>query len=233
MDTKLEIQRLRHRVQELEQENAELRARLAAFDASSPAQGKDNGATSSKTQRPANTASASNTGASATDLPASARNAPSAPLCRADTASVTRASPPAEKIRLFRSLFRGRGDVYALRWHSEKTQGTTVPHRMEEIRQYILAHYTENDLTAASVAATFQMSGSYLSRAFKDSTGTNILDYIQRLRVDAAKELLRTESVKNTAQKVGFWDTQGLVRAFKKHEGMTPSEFKRVHEDDM
>lgn len=115
----------------------------------------------------------------------------------------------------------------------KKTQGTTVPHRMEEIRQYILAHYTENDLTAASMAATFQMSGSYLSRAFKDSTGTNILDYIQRLRVDAAKELLRTESVKNTAQKVGFWDTQGLVRAFKKHEGMTPSEFKRVHEDDM
>lgn len=115
----------------------------------------------------------------------------------------------------------------------KKMQGTTIPQRMEEIRQYILAHYTENDLTAASVAATFQMIGSYLSRAFKDSTGTNILDYIQRLRVDAAKELLRTESVKNTAQKVSFWDTQGLVRAFKKHEGMTPSEFKRVHEDDM
>lgn len=122
MDTKLEIQRLRHRVQELEQENAELRARLATFDPSGPAPGKDNGATSSKTQRPANTASASNTGASATDLSTSACNAPSAPFCQADTASVTRASPPAEKIRLFRSLFRGRADVYALRWHSEKTQ---------------------------------------------------------------------------------------------------------------
>ena len=122
MDTKLEIQRLQHRVQELERENAVLRARLAAFDASGPASGKDNGATSSKTQRPANTASASNTGASATDLPASACNAPSAPLCQADTASVTRASSPAEKIRLFRSLFRGRADAYALRWHSEKTQ---------------------------------------------------------------------------------------------------------------
>lgn len=48
MDTKLEIQRLRHRVQELEQENAELRARLATFDPSGPAPGKDNGATSSK-----------------------------------------------------------------------------------------------------------------------------------------------------------------------------------------
>lgn len=122
MDTKLEILRLRHRVQKLEQENAELRARLAAFDASGPAPGKDNGATSSKTQRSANTASASSTGASATDVPASARNAPSVPPCPTDSAPVTRLSSPSEKIRLFRSLFRGRADVYALRWHSEKTQ---------------------------------------------------------------------------------------------------------------
>ena len=122
MDTKLEILRLRHRVQKLEQENAELRARLAAFDASGPAPGKDNGATSSKTQRSANTASASSTGASATDVPASARNAPSVPPCPTDSAPVTRLSSPSEKIRLFRSLFRDRADVYALRWHSEKTQ---------------------------------------------------------------------------------------------------------------
>ena len=74
------------------------------------------------------------------------------------------------------------------------------------------------------------MSSSYLSRAFKEYTGSNILEYIQRLRVNTAKELLRTESVKTTAQRVGFWDTQGLVRAFKKHEGMTPSEFKHIRE---
>lgn len=100
--------------------------------------------------------------------------------------------------------------------------------RMEEIKRYILDHYTENELTAASIAAEFQMSGSYLSRAFKECMGSNILDYIQRLRVDAAKPLLRTGSVREAAQQVGFWDTQGLVRAFKKHEGMTPSEYKRV-----
>lgn len=111
----------------------------------------------------------------------------------------------------------------------KKSRVAAGPNRMEEVKQYILLHYKENDLTAASVAATFQMSGSYLSRAFKDYTGTNILDYIQRLRVDAAKDLLRTESVKAAAQQVGFWDTQGLVRAFKKHEGTTPSEYKRLH----
>lgn len=36
-------------------------------------------------------------------------------------ASVTMKSTPSEKIDLFRSLFRGREDVYALRWHNQKT----------------------------------------------------------------------------------------------------------------
>ena len=37
------------------------------------------------------------------------------------------------------------------------------------------------------------------------------------------------ELVKRRVQSVGFWDTQGLVRAFKKHEGVTPSEYKHIH----
>lgn len=114
----------------------------------------------------------------------------------------------------------------------KKAENSTaaVPSKMEEVKQYILEHYTENELTASSIAAEFQMSGSYLSRAFKEHTGTNILDYIQKLRVEKAKTLLATESVKVVAQQVGFWDTQGLVRAFKKHEGVTPSEFRKLRE---
>lgn len=115
----------------------------------------------------------------------------------------------------------------------KKTQDMTSASssRMEEVKQYILQHYTENELTAAAIAAEFRMSNSYLSRAFKEYTGSNILDYIQRLRVDKAKQLLQTESVRSAAQQVGFWDTQGLVRAFKKHEGVTPSEYKHMHEN--
>lgn len=105
----------------------------------------------------------------------------------------------------------------------KKLQETKIPalSRMEEIKQYILQHSTENPLTATSIAAHFQMSNSYLSRAFKEHTGVNILEYIQRLRVEAAKPLLLKESVKTVAQKVGFWDAQGLTCAFKKYEGIS------------
>ena len=63
----------------------------------------------------------------------------------------------------------------------KKLQETKIPalSRMEEIKQYILQHSTENSLTATSIAAHFQMSNSYLSRAFKEHTGVNILEYIQ------------------------------------------------------
>ena len=114
----------------------------------------------------------------------------------------------------------------------KKMQETKIPalSRMEEIKQYILLHSSENSLTATSIAAHFQMSNSYLSRAFKEHTGVNILEYIQRLRVEAAKPLLLQESVKSVAQKVGFWDAQGLTRAFKKYEGISPNEYKRMIE---
>jgi AraC-like DNA-binding protein len=52
------------------------------------------------------------------------------------------------------------------------------------------------------------------------------LEYIQSLRVQKAKERLATESVKDIAKPVGFWDAQALIRVFKKYEGITPGQYK-------
>lgn len=99
---------------------------------------------------------------------------------------------------------------------------------MEDIRQYLLEHYTETGLNVTSVAEHFGISISYLSRSFKEIYGVNLLEYLQRLRVDAAKKLLLNNSIKAVAPQVGFWDTQGLVRAFKKYEGVGPGEYKKM-----
>lgn len=120
MDAGLEIRRLQRRVQELEQENAELRAQLAAFGLSSSAQGKAGDTVLSAAQMPSNTAATLDAPAPNTVTPS--HNRQSIPPARSAPLSVVRTSSPAEKIRFFRSLFRGRTDVYALRWHSEKTQ---------------------------------------------------------------------------------------------------------------
>lgn len=120
MDAELEIRRLQRRVQELEQENAELRAQLAAFGLSSSAQGKAGDTVFSAAQMPSNTAATLDAPAPNTVTPS--HNRQSIPPARSAPLPVARTSSPAEKIRLFRSLFRGRTDVYALRWHSEKAQ---------------------------------------------------------------------------------------------------------------
>lgn len=98
--------------------------------------------------------------------------------------------------------------------------------RIEQVKQYIREHYRENDLSAATLTKQFRISTSYLSREFKRVEGMNLSDYIQRLRVEYAKQVLRTESVKNAAILCGYYDAQALSRAFKKIEGITPGEYK-------
>ena len=100
--------------------------------------------------------------------------------------------------------------------------------KIDEIQKYILENYTDNTLNASSIAHHFGKSKSHLSHLFKDAAGINISEYIQRMRVDKAKELLAEHSVKDVVRMSGFWDTQALTRAMKKYEGITPGEFKKI-----
>lgn len=121
-------------------------------------------------------------------------------------------------------------ELMDIRQKYDQSEGSA--HRIEEIRDYIDAHYRENSLTATSVAERFEISGPYLSREFKKVIGCNMLEYIQKLRVEYTKKLLMDHSVKNAAQMAGFWDTQSLVRVFKKYEGVTPGEYKKMLEKE-
>ena len=71
------------------------------------------------------------------------------------------------------------------------------------------------------------MNAAYLSRAFKDGTGTNLLEFIQRTRIAAAKKLLQEYAVKEVSTMVGFADAQSFVRTFRKYESVSPAEYKR------
>ena len=89
----------------------------------------------------------------------------------------------------------------------------------------------DHDLSMASLSAEFHVNESTLSRIFRQEKNMTFLEYLQSLRVQKAKELLKTCSVKETAAKVGFWDAQALIRVFKKYEGITPGQYKEsVHD---
>lgn len=94
---------------------------------------------------------------------------------------------------------------------------------------FINAHYTDSDLSVLQVAEALSVSASYLSRAFRKKYSTSVLDYIHRRRIDTAKLLLRESSgtVKSIGEQVGYANTLAFLRAFKREEGNTPTEYRK------
>ncbi len=98
-----------------------------------------------------------------------------------------------------------------------------------QIQDWLGDHYTEQQLTVAVVAEQFSMNLTYLSRVFKQKTGIGVLDYINRLRVERAKELLQEgRTVKAAAEEVGYYTVRPLMRAFREQVGMTPGEYAKL-----
>ena len=98
---------------------------------------------------------------------------------------------------------------------------------------YIDAHFAEYDLSLEKLSAQFNLSVSYLSRLIKKLTGFNYRDYVIRLKIKRAKELLaQGVSVAATNDLIGYANISHFIKTFKKMEGVTPSVYQRSHQTD-
>lgn len=97
---------------------------------------------------------------------------------------------------------------------------------VEEIKDYIRAHYCESDMGLARVGSQFRMSESYLSTLFKEQSGGNFGDFLETLRIEKACELLQDKTiiVTKVAEEVGYNSVQSFRRAFKRVKGVSPKE---------
>ncbi|MFS0725421.1 helix-turn-helix domain-containing protein [Paenibacillus sp. 1P07SE] len=111
---------------------------------------------------------------------------------------------------------------------SEKTDHSERLYR--KIQDYVMAHYTSNAISLTSIADHCGLNPSYLSSFFKKQSGQNITDYIIALRIKLAKTYLEEGewTVTQIAQKVGYTNDIGLIRVFKKIEGITPGKYKEL-----
>lgn len=93
--------------------------------------------------------------------------------------------------------------------------------------EYIDQHY-QNNITLLDIADAVHMNSSYLSRTFKEHTGTTIIATLNKKKLDRAKELLLTSDMKiyEIAESIGMNDTTYFSHFFKKNLGVTPKEFK-------
>lgn len=100
---------------------------------------------------------------------------------------------------------------------------------IKKAKEYISNNYACDELSLSSVAEAINLSPTYFSSIFKKDVGTNFVDYLTKIRLNKAKELLCCTSmqVSEIAYKVGFKDYRYFSQIFKKNMGQTPREFKR------
>jgi DNA-binding NarL/FixJ family response regulator/AraC-like DNA-binding protein len=98
---------------------------------------------------------------------------------------------------------------------------------VQKAAEFVQDHYFDN-LSLASLARTFRVDSSYLSKAYKQITGVNLMSAIARCRVEKAKEFIRERdlSLTEVASLVGYEEYAYFNRVFHKVEGQSPSEFK-------
>lgn len=98
----------------------------------------------------------------------------------------------------------------------------------DEIISCVNQHFCESDFNVSKVAEYLSMNISYISKYFKDNTGVGLLDYINRVRINYAKDLLSSEdvSVSDVSAKVGFENLNSFIRVFKKYEEITPGLYR-------
>lgn len=128
--------------------------------------------------------------------------------------------PEQEYFQRLRQLYRKVCNDNVEKKQEQKSQ------MVEEIKDYIRAHYCESDMGLARVGSEFRVSESYLSTLFKEQSGGNFGDFLETLRIEKACELLqdKTITVNEVAEEVGYNSVQSFRRAFKRVKGVSPKE---------
>ena len=98
---------------------------------------------------------------------------------------------------------------------------------IEQARKYIDDNYQE-DLSLNDVSRHCNVSIYYMSRLFKEKMGENYSTYLTRVRMEAAKEMIRKYDypLKTLSDKCGFRSVGYFCRVFKQYTGVTVGEFK-------
>jgi AraC-like DNA-binding protein len=101
---------------------------------------------------------------------------------------------------------------------------------INKINDYIKENYTNNMLGLTDIADKFHISEAYISRMYKDLTGQNFSAYLEKIRMDNAKELLTNSNMKieSVAREVGYNSINTFHKAFKRVNGITPGAYKKL-----
>lgn len=108
-------------------------------------------------------------------------------------------------------------------------QREKCPQSVLEARRYIEERYADPGLSLQGAADRLHLSPQHLSRLFRHETGVTFVDYLSRVRIRRAVELLADGELKmyEIAERVGYSSQHYFSSAFKKVLGVSPMEYRR------
>ncbi|WP_342048059.1 AraC family transcriptional regulator [Bacillus sp. OTU530] len=115
------------------------------------------------------------------------------------------------------------------------TEKTEVPSNKETSVQRIITYLEQNyteDITLETLQSYIHINKFYLSKLFKQITGTTIMNFLYEYRINEAKKMFLVDkdiSVTNVCYKVGFKHLSHFSRLFKQHVGISPETFKKMY----
>ncbi|NIK67062.1 AraC family transcriptional regulator [Paenibacillus sp. BK720] len=143
-------------------------------------------------------------------------------------------------------IFSGRGNIYSaiastdtldelenhlrdffteIVQHLERSTGEA--NHGERIIRYLEEHFRK-EIVFEEMAKEIGISYSYMRKIVYELTGKSLIDYMNQLRIEKAKQLLIESKMTITqiASEVGYYNVQSFNRFFRKYEGMPPSSYK-------
>jgi two-component system response regulator YesN len=104
----------------------------------------------------------------------------------------------------------------------------TYKNLVEMAKDYTKNHYHEGDITINKVCGHLHISAGYFSSIFKKETKMTFVNYLNHIRMEAAKEMLRSTDMKalEIAEKVGYADANYFSFSFRKNVGVSPKEYR-------
>lgn len=105
---------------------------------------------------------------------------------------------------------------------------TEIPAGVQDAKTYLAEHYAER-ITLDDLARTFSVSKFHFQKQFKHFVGYTPNEYLLLVRLNHAKGLLRSTDlpVAQIAYDVGIQNVSHFINLFKKHEGTTPSHYRK------
>ncbi|MBM7541597.1 response regulator transcription factor [Amphibacillus cookii] len=104
----------------------------------------------------------------------------------------------------------------------------TPENNIEKITNYVDQYYHQ-DLSLKVLADLFNYNSSYLGKKFKKHTGEYFHAYLERIRIEKAKQILSNKPYKvyKVSELVGYSNMDYFYKKFKKYVGMSPKEYQK------